>query len=193
MPRITAQTRQARRERIIAATIELFSERGYEGMSISDVIEASGSSAGMIYSQFRSKAGLVSSALFELFAIRADELEESGPGHRPAQLVREFLAGDVYGQARSRLLIQLWAAAGLEPELGELADNISTGITAVFRRQIGIWYTQNGIPDADTKAEAEATVCLGICIGYIVQSGLNPDFDGKKYLDTASRMMMRDA
>lgn len=46
-------------ERILTAGVEVFAERGYEGLSIADVCQRSGVSAGSLYARFASKEQLV--------------------------------------------------------------------------------------------------------------------------------------
>ncbi|HSK52083.1 MAG TPA: TetR family transcriptional regulator [Clostridia bacterium] len=128
MPRVSAAHEQEVRDRIVAAALRVFSERGYRGATIQDVVRDSGLSVGAIYTYFRSKdelfleccdlmtgggldtlgtllAGkettaerLATAAVFYIDSI--DEAPEGGPG-----LVT---------------LVQAWAGAETEPRLRDM-------------------------------------------------------------------------
>ena len=72
-----ARRRRERREdvraRLIAAAVQVFAERGYEGASLERVAEAAGFSKGAVYSNFSSKDEL----FFELVSLRIDERLEA--------------------------------------------------------------------------------------------------------------------
>jgi AcrR family transcriptional regulator len=55
MPKISAAHEQEVRDRIVAAALRVFSERGYRGATIQEVVRDSGLSVGAIYTYFRSK------------------------------------------------------------------------------------------------------------------------------------------
>lgn len=63
----SSTTRQAApaRERILAAALELFSERGLVGTSIEDVCARSGASVGSVYHHFSSKEGIAAALYVE--------------------------------------------------------------------------------------------------------------------------------
>jgi AcrR family transcriptional regulator len=128
MPRVSAAHEQEVRDRIVAAALRVFSERGYQRATIQDVVRDSGLSVGAIYTYFRSKdelfleccdlmtgggldtlgtllAGkettaerLATAAVFYIDSI--DEAPEGGPG-----LVT---------------LVQAWAGAETEPRLRDM-------------------------------------------------------------------------
>lgn len=128
MPRVSAAHEQEVRDRIVAAALRVFSERGYQRATIQDVVRDSGLSVGAIYTYFRSKdelfleccdlmtgggldtlgtllAGkettaerLATAAVFYIDSI--DDAPEGGPG-----LVT---------------LVQAWAGAETEPRLRDM-------------------------------------------------------------------------
>ncbi len=61
MPKVSEEHKTAVRARLILAAIDCFRERGYERMSIRDVLAKSGLSAGAFYHYFNSKDDLVAS------------------------------------------------------------------------------------------------------------------------------------
>lgn len=128
MPRLTPAHEQQVRDRIVAAALRVFSERGYRGATIQDVVRDSGLSVGAIYTYFKGKdelfleccdlmtgggletlgsmlAGKTTTAerlatAMTFYISSIDEAPEGGPG-----LVT---------------LVQAWAAAESEPRLREM-------------------------------------------------------------------------
>jgi AcrR family transcriptional regulator len=129
VPRITAAHEQEVRDRIVAAALRVFSERGYRGATIQDVVRDSGLSVGAIYTYFKSKdelfleccdlmtgggletlgsmlAGkettaerLATAVTFYIDSI--DEAPEGGPGL--VTLVQAWAAADSEGRLRDML------------------------------------------------------------------------------------------
>jgi AcrR family transcriptional regulator len=73
-PRTPIQSRaQEKRDRILAAAFELFSERGYDAVGMRDIAAAAGVSIGSVYAYFADKK----QTFVEVFALYAKELEQS--------------------------------------------------------------------------------------------------------------------
>ena len=58
MPRVSAAHEQEIRRRIIEAAVSVFSQKGYRGSTVADVVRESGLSVGAIYTYFPSKEAL---------------------------------------------------------------------------------------------------------------------------------------
>ena len=58
MPRVSAAHEQAVRERIVAAALRVFGEKGYHRATIADVVRESGLSVGAIYTYYSGKEAL---------------------------------------------------------------------------------------------------------------------------------------
>ncbi|MFO8055785.1 MAG: TetR/AcrR family transcriptional regulator [bacterium] len=75
-------SREVRRQQILDAAIDCFCSKGYHGASISDIVEASGTSKGNVYWYFASKEEIFL-AVVEMWAERAlrdlaEDLQEKG-------------------------------------------------------------------------------------------------------------------
>ncbi|WP_051393389.1 TetR/AcrR family transcriptional regulator [Glycomyces arizonensis] len=79
--------KQARRERIVAAALDLFTERGYDAVRIVDVAHAAEVSPGTVYNYFPTKEDLVLGGSGDFERALVDALA-SRPAHQP--LVRAF-------------------------------------------------------------------------------------------------------
>ena len=129
MPRVTAAHEQEVRERIVAAALRVFGERGFHGATISDVVRESGLSVGAIYTYFKGKD--------DLFLATCDLASGRGLGELAARLpagqtVAERLAiaiafycdaaeGDLaQGPGNADFLVQAWAQADAEPAAREM-------------------------------------------------------------------------
>jgi AcrR family transcriptional regulator len=129
MPRVTAEHEQEVRERIVAAALRVFGERGFHGATIADVVRESGLSVGAIYTWFKGKD--------ELFLATCDLASGRGLGELAARLpagrtVAERLAiaigfyfdaaeGDlVEAPGNADFLVQAWAQAEAEPAAREM-------------------------------------------------------------------------
>jgi AcrR family transcriptional regulator len=127
MPRISAVHEQQVRDRIIAAAVAVFAEKGYHRATIADVVERSGLSVGAIYTHFRNKEALflqscdlISGQGLDELAIRLAPLTSSADRLRAAidyfvETMDEF--DDAPGQVA---LVRAWAEAGDEPGVRDM-------------------------------------------------------------------------
>jgi AcrR family transcriptional regulator len=102
-PNQRALAKQRTREKILAAAVALFSERGYEGATIRDIAKAAGMSTGAVFASFADKSDLFG----EIVAIEQQALEAA-----------MIAAADERG-ATSAVLVMLDAAA--ERHMADLA------------------------------------------------------------------------
>jgi AcrR family transcriptional regulator len=128
VPRLTPAHEQQVRDRIVAAALRVFSERGYRGATIQDVVRDSGLSVGAIYTYFRSKD--------ELFLECCDLMTGGGLDALGAMLAGKESTADRLATAVAFFiesidhapeggpglvtLVQAWAAADSEPRLREM-------------------------------------------------------------------------
>jgi AcrR family transcriptional regulator len=129
MPRVTAAHEQEVRERIVAAALRVFGERGYHGATIADVVRESGVSVGSIYTWFKGKD--------DLFLATCDLASGRGLGELAARLPRgrtvaERLAiavgfyfdsaegDDTVGSGNADFLVRAWGQVDADPAIGEM-------------------------------------------------------------------------
>lgn len=127
MPRISAAHEQEVRDRIVAAAVRVFSDKGYHSSTIADVCRESGLSVGAIYTYFSSKEALFRRTC-DLIATRGlDELSErlvgaTSTAERMAIAIALYIETiDEYAGAPGQIsLIQAWAEADREPGVREM-------------------------------------------------------------------------
>jgi AcrR family transcriptional regulator len=128
MPRVTPAHEQEIRERIVAAALRVFGERGFHGATIADVVRESGLSVGAIYTYFKGKD--------DLFLATCDLASGRGLGELAARLAaggtiaeRLAIAVGFYfdtaedgpaGPGNAEFLVQAWAQADAEPAAREM-------------------------------------------------------------------------
>jgi AcrR family transcriptional regulator len=78
-PSVNEQLRRRSRERILEATVELVSTRGYEATTLGDIAERAGSARGLISYYFPGKRQLLQSAVHRLMHLTLEEALEREP------------------------------------------------------------------------------------------------------------------
>jgi AcrR family transcriptional regulator len=169
VPRVTAAHEQVVRERIVAAALRVFGERGYHGATIADVVRESGLSVGAIYTWFKGKD--------DLFLATCDLASGRGLGELAARLpsgrtVAERLAiaigfyfdsaeGSATESGNADFLVQAWAQAEAEPAAREMLRRRREQLVmaGTFLLEEGI--ARGELPGwVDTAAVARAYVAL---------------------------------
>jgi len=142
VPRVTAAHEQEVRERIVAAALRVFGERGYHGATIADVVRESGVSVGSIYTWFKGKD--------DLFLATCDLASGRGLGELAARLPRgrtvaERLAiavgfyfdsaeGDAAtGAGNADFLVQAWGQVDADPAVQWMDSFTEGNVLAVER------------------------------------------------------------
>ena len=103
--KIAAKQVSENRERVLDTALKLFRERGFDGVSVADLMREAGLTHGGFYNHFASKADLEAQACARAFAGSAGVLKEAGAAP-PGPSRRLGLAGYV-----SRYLSRTWRDA----------------------------------------------------------------------------------
>lgn len=184
--RAPRRTQQDRREesdaRIIAAAIELFAERGYQGTSLIQVGAAAGYTGALISSRFGSKQGLLQAVMAHVLdRFRLDEqTARMTPDGRPADaLMREFIAAYMHDvaarQSRMRALhvIVGEALGGLTEIHAEVVN-----VNHVFRRRVAAYVAygvETGAFRKDMDIDQAAILIVGLLRGVTSQFLAEPN------------------
>jgi AcrR family transcriptional regulator len=118
------KTRPNRREAIITAAAELFSERSFEGTGVNDIAAAVGVTGGAVYRHFDSKQEVLRTVVqraVEQVVGRVDEIVQATPvGERLPALVDNLVRAMIENRALSSVMY--FEAARLDPEMREFVD-----------------------------------------------------------------------
>jgi AcrR family transcriptional regulator len=127
MPRVTAEHERQVRDRIVSAAVRVFSEKGYHGSTVADVVRECGLSVGAIYTWFPSKEALFLQSCDLLAGRGLDELARrlgsvSSTSERLATAIEYYVEtiDDFDGDPGQVSLIRAWAEAGSEPGVREM-------------------------------------------------------------------------
>lgn len=170
MVRTDTQTEKAEetRRRIVRAAAELFGAHGYRGTSLTDVIDAAGSTKGGFYFHFRSKADLGLAVVAETREqFRADVLAATGEQIRGSDqivaMVRAIAAACRAKPAAShigRLCMELRE----EPEIAP-SDLEMHGLWVLIVRDLLERAQREGDLDPGVDTLAAATYAVGAYVG----------------------------
>ncbi|MFH8446051.1 TetR/AcrR family transcriptional regulator [Streptomyces sp. NPDC018026] len=178
----------ARRRQIIQAATEAFTERGFAGTSMADIVRATGLSTGAVYRYFPSKEHLV----LAVVAGRDGQQEVGGfPSESAAELLGRLIGyvTPPEGAGHARLVSLIWGDAAVTPHLAAVArerhDALQRHLTSVLdaRRVPG---RECGPEPEDSSAVAQ--VALASLIGYAALVATDTPVDTDGFLRVLGRM-----
>ncbi len=174
-----------KRDRIIAAALSTFAQKGYAGTRIIEVAQAAGIGKGTIYEYFRSKEELFFATLEYLLADAEQQmstLAETLAGSVADRLmsladhvIRDWIEKlELYG-----LVLEFWSATAALPGRRRFRDAFNDGYAA-FRSSLAALIQDgaiNGEFKADIDPEKIASALIGSWDALLFQAWLDPDFD----------------
>ena len=187
MPKVTEAHRTARRDEIIGAALRCFSEKGYQRTSMADVIEESGLSAGAIYGYFAGKQELFAAVAGRVLEARQGELRAQrahGEPLSPGQVMATLIDG-MRREPFGHVIVQLWAEAAIDPEIGELVQAVLLRVKETVRQRLVEWASaEPGRVDGDPEEWAAriTPVVVGVAPGFMIQRAIVPGFDEEAFL-----------
>jgi AcrR family transcriptional regulator len=130
--RTNQQLRQQSRERILAAALAVFAEKGYEAASISDITEQAGVSRGLVSYYFAGKDRLAAELLGRWLDGITAVVGLTGPAdERLAAIIDGALTAAVATLPEQRLAISLMMQPCTHPVFAEVEAHRSERLTAV--------------------------------------------------------------
>jgi len=182
MPKISDEKRAARRLQILEAAWTCFQKQGLHATPMSDIIAASGLSAGAVYSYFPGKEDLILAAVTTSLDGLRERVEPilAAPSPPPpdrfieeiAAVVACFTAREGYDLRRIALLG--WSEAQRNPHLQEVMQGYYLGFRARLADAVIRWKQTGEI--ASTASEPDvAKAMLAAILGFVVQSALMGD------------------
>lgn len=141
-----ARTREFDRDTVLLSAANLFRQRGYRNVSISDLEKSTGLVSGSIYNAFGDKAGLFRAALahyvdsfvrqrLNTFASATARLEDLEGLYLS---VLEMPLADGHGCLVTNSIVEFGREAGVASEgLGEALELVRKGVACVIERELG--------------------------------------------------------
>lgn len=187
-----ADLSEDRKNEILDAALEVFSEMGLSDASVDDVVRRSGLSKGTLYWYFKSKDRLVGALMKRFFAQELEKVRQlqQGPGSVRERLLRysrEVVA--VVKRMPRALTLEFYAVAVRQKTvrkfLGELYARYCAELGAVVREGI----ERGEFRKVDTEQTAAAIT--GLCEGLILLWALEPNvFPFEKFFEASVRTML---
>ncbi len=181
-----------RKNEILDAALEVFSELGLQEASVDDVVERSGLSKGTLYWYFKSKDRLIGALMKRFFALELGKVRklQQGPGSVRDRLLhysREVEA--VVKRMPRALTLEFYAVAvrqkSVRKHLGELYVRYCGELAQLIRE--GIEQGEFRKADADQLAAA----VTGLCEGLILLWALEPKaFPFEKFFEASLRTLL---
>ncbi|WP_407528985.1 TetR/AcrR family transcriptional regulator [Methylobacterium oryzisoli] len=161
--KVTREQVAENRRRILAAAGRLFRERGFDAVSVAEVMRAAGLTHGGFYGYFRSKDDLIAAALAEL--VVAPPVAPLDPGRYAEQYLTPTHRDDRAGGC---------PVAALGAESVRQSPQIRAAMTEGLRRQIE--RLAQGTGDVDPEAARRAAIGQwSALVGALVLARLSDD------------------
>lgn len=192
MPKISEAQRQARREQIGRAAVEQFAARGIHSTSMANIVDASGLSAGAIYTHFAGKdeiityvAGTTVSGVFT----GLDGLLNSDPLPTHGELMALITARIEQAEVPTGFIVQIWAEAITNPKVHTAANEVYANAFEFFREYATLWLSTSGgldVRQARSQAPHQARVLLSLIYAYLLQVSILDDYRTTDFLSDIS-------
>jgi TetR/AcrR family fatty acid metabolism transcriptional regulator len=165
MPVISSERMRDRRESILAAASRVFSQKGFQAASITEIAQAAGVSDGLVYKYFANKRDLLISALTAFYERVITDLERQVQlgktfGDRLRLLVQTHLGVFVRDTGLCRLFISEVRVATDYP--GSAIQTLNKRYTAIL---IGL--VREGIRSGEVRPETDPRVVRDLLFGAV--------------------------
>jgi AcrR family transcriptional regulator len=164
---VNEELRRRSRQRLLEATVELVSERGYEATTLADIADRAGSARGLISYYFPGKRQLLQSAVHRLMhrtlaEALAREPRPAGPTAGQESLARAIDA--VLGLARDRPVLMRAHMAGLLQQEGFRPCAEQQRLAALLRGAVA----RHGSEDPDADYPLLRALLMGAVVALLV-------------------------
>ncbi|MFR9725624.1 TetR/AcrR family transcriptional regulator [Streptomyces sp. MS19] len=170
---VNEEMRRRSRERLLQATVDLVSERGYEATTLGDIAERAGSARGLISYYFSGKHQLLQAAVHRMMHLTLDEAlgrepEPSGPAAGRELLARAVDA--ILGLAQSRPVLMRAHMAGLLQQTGFIQCVEQQRLAFLLRDTV----ERYGSADAETDYRLLRALLMGAVVAQLLPGAPMP-------------------
>ena len=182
MPKITDEKRAARRMQILEAAWICFQKQGIHATTMSDIITASGLSAGAVYSYFPSKEALILTAVKTSLGGLRERLApilRQAPLPPPERVIADFAAaiGDFTmreGYDLRRIALLGWSEAQRNAHLRETMQGYYLEFRTRLAEAVAGW-KRTGVIREQASEHDVAKAMLALILGFVVESAIMGD------------------
>lgn len=187
MPKVSSEHSDARRQQILDAALQCFSDRGFHKTTMKDIIRVSGLSAGAIYNYFASKGDIVDAIAQQrhagenaFLAGASTESDKPLDLHALARAFFSSFAGDEHRESR-RVGVEVWAEALRNPDVLVTVRRGVDEPRRLLTRIIEECQERGELP-AGVDRNGLARVMVAIFQGFVLQQAWDPETDSDEYL-----------
>jgi len=192
MPRLTARTRDARRQQILSAAQRCFTRNGFQATSMADIFAEAGLSAGSVYSHFTGKDEIITAIADEVIATITAAAAAALPGGQPPapdQALQAVLAA-LQRADIAPIAVIIWGEAIRNPALRQRASALYTHLAGRFTELVRT-SQQHGTTDPAVPAEHTAVVLTALGPAFLHQLAFGPGLDAPTFTQ-GLRALIRD-
>lgn len=189
MPKVSDAYRQIKRDEIVAATFRVITRRGLRALTMADIIEESGLSAGSVYSHFETKHEIIELAATRVIGVRADRLstESEERPRSPLETVHWWLSELEHDALPYGAVLQIWGEAASDPGIRSIVEARMAAIEDAFAVAAERWLVALGNDPSSARDTARAM--LTFCQGYIVRAAVLGQQDLKSSIAAVELLM----
>ena len=158
-PQTTSEGKESTRQRILDAATEVFSEKGYHGAAVDDIVRASSTSKGSFYFHFPSKQEIFFSLVDRFIASLSRSAEDAIVGESGAVAKVNAALETVFhtfSRHRSLAKILLVGGVGLGKAFDERLLAIHARFAALIKSHLDEAVSDGSIPPINTEITAYA-------------------------------------
>ncbi|MFD3695439.1 TetR/AcrR family transcriptional regulator [Streptomyces sp. NPDC058646] len=170
---VNEELRRRSRERLLQATVELVSERGYEATTLGDIADRAGAARGLVSYYFPGKRQLLQSAVHRLMHLTLQEALEREPVPPAGSGGRELLAraiDSVLGLTRDHPLLMRTHMAGILTADGFVQCPEQQRLAELLRHAV----TRYGSQDVDTDYPLLRALLMGAVVAVLLPGAPMP-------------------
>ncbi|MGH3712208.1 MAG: TetR/AcrR family transcriptional regulator [Micromonosporaceae bacterium] len=160
------------RQRLLEATVDCLAERGWAGTTVAVVAERAGVSRGAAQHHFPTREDLVTAAVRQMAAVRAEEIRTRAAG-MPAGLRRTAEALELLAEHFTspvfRAALQLWVAASTDPQLREIVGPLEAEVgRETHRFTVDLLGADETIPGVREAVQATLDLLRGLGLANLL-------------------------
>lgn len=181
----TAEHKARTRARIVARARVLFNRRGFDEVSIDDIMKESGLTRGGFYNHFASKQALYADAINSFancnpFAIESKRVGSwPSPQHAARRLAELYMSDDVLEDVDQHCPV-----IALPSDVARSGVKPRAAYTTIVQRMLTVF--RAAFPANDPDAEAKAHVIVNLCVGSMVIARTTTDATLRRSLRAAA-------
>ncbi|GHC51757.1 TetR/AcrR family transcriptional regulator [Streptomyces flavofungini] len=169
-PSVNEELRRRSRERLLQATVELVSERGYEATTLGDIADRAGSARGLVSYYFPGKRQLLQSAVHRLMHMTLQAGLEREPRTEDGDELLARAIDAILGLARDQPKLMRTHMAGILQAEGFVQCPEQQRLAFLLREAV----SRHGSPEAETDYRMLRALLMGAVFALLIPGAPMP-------------------